>query len=89
MTKTSANTAPKTEAKTDAKKDAPKKRVSRIAPLQEKVVTMLQKSSATVVAMAAKFEVPERDIRLAIDRARTKGHDIHRVAKGEFGFLKK
>lgn len=60
-------------------------RGGRIAPLQDQVVAALKKGSVTVAAMAEKFKVPERDVRLAIDRARVKGWDIQRVAKGTFG----
>lgn len=61
-------------------------RGGRIAPLQDKVVTRLKKGSASVASMAAAFKCTERDVRLAIDRARNKGHAIKRVEKGTFGF---
>lgn len=74
--------APRSEA------PAPKRRVSRIAPLQEKVVSALHQTAMSVADMAKKFDVPERDIRLAIDRARNGGENIKRVSKGTFGYEK-
>jgi len=62
------------------------KRNSRIAPLQTKVVDLLKTGAQTVAAMSEKFGVTERDIRLAIDRARTKGEPIKRVAVKTFGY---
>lgn len=62
------------------------KRSSRIAGLQEQVVTHLKKGPALVAEMSTKFKVSERDIRLAIDRARSKGEKIDRIKKNTFGY---
>lgn len=88
----------KTEAKKpDAKKGAtkakaaeqPKRRESKIAPIQAKVVAFLKGGPKTVQAMAAKFECTELQIRQAIDRARNgDGPEakIIRTARNTFGY---
>lgn len=62
------------------------KRSSRVAGIQDQVVAALKRGSKTVAEMAASFKVPERDIRLAIDRARSKGEAIKRLKKNTFGY---
>jgi hypothetical protein len=71
----------KTEAATSATK-----RASRIAPIQDKLIPMLKKSAMSVKAAAAKLNCTEREIRLAIDRARVRGENIKRLEKGVFGY---
>lgn len=61
-------------------------RGGRIAPLQDRLLARLAKGSASVAALAVAFQCTERDVRLAIDRARVKGHAIKRLDKGVFGF---
>lgn len=60
-------------------------RSSRIAPLRELVVATLTTGPASVTALAAQYKTSERDIRLAIDSARQKGHQITRMSRGVFG----
>lgn len=59
-------------------------RGGRIAPIQDKLIETLKNAADTVKNMALKFEVTEREVRLAIDRARVKGYNIKRVDKGTF-----
>ena len=68
---------------------APIKRTSRIAPLAGKVVATLKEGKKSVPEMAKMFEVAERDIRLAIDKARAQGEKIERLAPKVFGYLEK
>lgn len=80
-----ASTAKKVAAST-----APKKRASRIAPLMDKVVASLKQSAKTVAVLAEKLAGGnERDIRLAIDRARARGEKIERLSKNTFGYAQK
>lgn len=65
---------------------APIKRTSRIAPLAGKVVATLKEGKKSVPEMAKMFEVAERDIRLAIDKARAQGEKIERLAPKVFGY---
>lgn len=88
-------------AKTEAKKPAPaktaakkveappKRRESKIAPIQAKLVALLQKGTMTVQALAAKLDCTELQVRQAIDRARAgQGPEakINRVARNTFGY---
>lgn len=68
---------------------APIKRTSRIAPLAGKVVATLKEGKKSVPEMAKMFEVAERDIRLAIDKARAQGEKIERLAPKVFGYPEK
>lgn len=68
---------------------APIKRTSRIAPLAGKVVATLREGKKSVPEMAKMFEVAERDIRLAIDKARAQGEKIERLAPKVFGYPEK
>lgn len=49
-------------------------RGGRIALIKDQVLTMLKASPASVPAMAQSLQVPEKDIRSAIDNLRAKGH---------------
>ena len=68
---------------------APIKRTSRIAPLAGKVVAALKEGKKSVPEMAKMFDVAERDIRLAIDKARAQGEKIERLAPKVFGYPEK
>lgn len=68
---------------------APIKRTSRIAPLAGKVVAALREGKKSVPEMAKMFGVVERDIRLAIDKARAQGEKIERLAPKVFGYPEK
>lgn len=59
---------------------------SRVAGLRVLVIDALKKSAMSVSQMASDFQVPERDIRLAIDSARLKQEPIKRLSKGVFGY---
>lgn len=68
---------------------APIKRTSRIAPLAGRVVATLKEGKKSVPEMAKMFDVAERDIRLAIDKARAQGEKIERLAPKVFGYPEK
>lgn len=90
--------APKTAPKVNGKTAAPKKadakkadapRGSRVAPIMEALLKKLSsapKARVNVAAFAQAQKCTEREVRLAIDRARNKAVKIDRVAKGEFAF---
>ncbi len=84
-------TAP-VKGKADAKKaEQPKRRESKIAPIQEKLVALLKKGSMTVQALAAKLDCTELQVRQAIDRARAgqgPEKNINRIARNTFGYEK-
>lgn len=69
---------------------APAKRASRIAGFQPAVLTMLSKATdkngLSVLAMAQKIGCTEREVRLAIDRARNMGFkgSLLRTIKNHF-----
>lgn len=86
-----AKAAPKAKAKAkSAAKASPKavakaaKRVSRIAPLQIKVLALMAKGAIMVAATAKRLGCTEREVRLSIDRARANGVRITRTAKNQF-----
>lgn len=74
---------------------APVKRSSRVEPIQAKVLAALGKTTAkdglSVAAMAKQFACTEREVRLAIDRARNMGFkgELLRTVKGFFALTAK
>lgn len=71
--------------------ETPAKRSSRIAPVQERLLLKMQAAGAKGVGVAAMAETlgcTEREVRLAIDRARANAVKIDRVGKGVFAFAK-
>ena len=60
-------------------------RVSRIEPIKIRVLAMLEDGEKNVHDMAITLGEPERDIRLAIDRARNV-NDIHIAKLGKTFF---
>ena len=86
--------APAKKAATVKKVEVPKKRESKIAPIQAKLIPLIEKGPMTVQALAAKLDCTERQVRQAIDRARgdstldRKKANIVRVARNTFGYSK-
>ncbi len=75
---------------TPAPAPVPAKRSSRVEPIQGKLIPALQKATdkngLSVAAMAKSFGATEREVRLAIDRARNMGFkgELVRTVKGFF-----
>ena len=93
--KAAPKAAPKAAAKGKGKAApviaAPVKRVSRIAPIQGRLLAKMQAAGAkgvSVAAMAESLGATEREVRLAIDRARAGANKIDRIGKGVFAFAK-
>lgn len=83
--------AKKAAAPKKAEPVAPVKRSSRVAPIQGRLLAKMQAAGAKgvgVAAMAESLGCTEREVRLAIDRARAGAIKIDRIGKGVFAFAK-